>query len=616
MTSLQTIGLMPNAKAIFKAIFKAKAAIAAAVSRAGNGARKRKAQDARNAPSRNAPREKKGPRVPREELLTEVRLPYHRRQRILQRMLYEGIASEVRLVITEKFMVPFALVLSAPLWMIAAISTLPQLVSSLVQTALQRVLAFFREKRRVLLLGSLLQALSWIPIIVLPFISKRFLVLILIFVTLEQVFAKFKDPVFNDLLSDMVGPDQRGVFFGRRGQVIGMVSLAVTILAGSLLSFFHTRNELLGFSLLFTMAFMARIACYRLQRSFPKVAVTKDSVKSQEAKSQQAKSKHANSQHVKGQHAERFIDFVRSMRRQNYGFFVYYASFMKLAVTISSPFFAVYMLRDLQFDYLTFTLVSSASVVSAFLFTTYWGRRIDAFGTKSVLRSAGLLVPAIPALWLVSSNPVYLFIVEFSSGIIWSGFNLASSNFVYDAATPKQKIPFIVYYNTLIGIAVFAGAMLGAGMSWLMTESHITLGYASSLPVLFLVSAVLRAAASLRLLGRIQEARLVSIPLGQAAARATVLMRPSTGAVFYRHVTPRPARRKQSVEREKEREKERRQGKTGRRSIRRSTSMRPKAERLITPEDHDEYKRHNLELMKREIRRTMEQQEKKQERKS
>ena len=91
------------------------------------------------------------------------------------------------------------------------------------------------------------------------------------------------------------------------------------------------------------------------------------------------------------------------------------------------------MLKDLGFSYLQFTAVTAAELIASFLTMGLWGRMIDDNGTKNVLYISGLLTPLIPFFWLFSNNFYYLLIVEAFSGVAWAGFNLSSSNFIFDA---------------------------------------------------------------------------------------------------------------------------------------------------------------------------------------
>ena len=63
--------------------------------------------------------------------------------------------------------------------------------------------------------------------------------------------------------------------------------------------------------------------------------------------------------------------------------FSIYVALMNAAVGLSSPFFTVYMLRDLQLSYLEFTVLSGTSVFVQFLMLGTWGRSRTSTATGS-----------------------------------------------------------------------------------------------------------------------------------------------------------------------------------------------------------------------------------------
>jgi MFS family permease len=171
---------------------------------------------------------------------------------------------------------------------------------------------------------------------------------------------------------------------------------------------------------------------------------------------------------------------------------------------ISGPFFSVFMLRDLHFNYLTYTIVISATVVANFIFLPFWGRRADRAGNMKVIQITCWLMPVVPLLWLVSSNPVYLVFANIVSGFTWSGFNLSTVNFVFDASEPGNRTKQIAVFNSIVWLAICIGSLVGG---YLIPHLPHMLGY--QIRTLFTISGVLRAIAVLLLLYTLHEVRNV-----------------------------------------------------------------------------------------------------------
>jgi len=157
-----------------------------------------------------------------------------------------------------------------------------------------------------------------------------------------------------------------------------------------------------------------------------------------------------------------------------------------------------------------------------------WGRIIDEKGTKHVLYISGLLTPLIPIFWLFSSNFYYLAVVEMLSGLAWAGFNLSSSNFIFDAVKPENRVRCIAYYKVFESIALFVGAALGGFMI-----NHLPLFlFSSTILIVFLISGILRLAASIIMLPTLKEARLIELDVGHSFFKRYLTIRPSEGLVF------------------------------------------------------------------------------------
>ena len=382
---------------------------------------------------------------------------------------------------------------------------MPQLLGSFIQLFAAKIVEIVQDRRKILVVGSFIHAVMWIPLLLIPYITPNQRYLLIVYVTIQTIFAQLINPVWNSLMGDIVPKYERGRFFGLRNRVVGASSFVAALAAGLILNYFAPKNLFLGFSMLFSIAFIARVLSGvfkgMMHNPVPDLA-----------------------------HEEKFslFDFVKRMDKTNYGHFVIYIVLFKLAVNIAAPFFAVYMLKDLGFTYLQFTVIIAAELIASFITMGIWGRLIDARGTKFVLYAGGMLTPLIPLLWLFSRNFYYLIFVEMFSGIAWAGFNLSSSNFIFDAVQPENRVRCIAYYKFFEGIAVFLGALLGGFMINLMPAWI----FVSSIPFVFLISGVLRLLISLILLPTLREARLIELGIGHSFFKKFLTIRPSEGLVF------------------------------------------------------------------------------------
>jgi len=176
---------------------------------------------------------------------------------------------------------------------------------------------------------------------------------------------------------------------------------------------------------------------------------------------------------------------------------------MNFSVYLSAPFFTPYMLEDLKFDYMTYTIVNAAAMIAKLLSVRVWGRASDQFGTKKILSLTGFLMPVIPILWLFSHDVLYLVIIQIYSGFIWAGFEISAFNFIFDTTSPPKRATCVAYYNVLNGLSIFSGAMLGS-----FIVGHNSL-FRSKYLLVFLLSCVLRYIASSVFIPKLREVRTV-----------------------------------------------------------------------------------------------------------
>jgi MFS family permease len=326
--------------------------------------------------------------------------------------------------------------------------------------------------------------------------------LILIFVTLEGTLGTFQGPIYNSILGDIIDEDKRGDFLGKRNRMVNFMGFVSTIVAGIVLSYFKgfdtngtAHYVFFGFGILFFFAFISRLlsSFYKRKMYCPPYTPKKSDVT--------------------------FWNFMKNMTHDNYGIFVMYVFLFQMAANVSAPFFALYLLRDMQFSYLYFTLISGISILTSFVAMGYWGKLIDKRGSKFVLRLAGFLVPFSPFLLVCAifiKTPMALFIYilceEAFSGIVWAGFNLSTSSFLFDATNKDERVKYISYYNLLIGIAVFLGAMLGSVLlkiypSITMTATLVV----TAIPIIYITTGLLRLTVTILFMKKVHEARMVEV---------------------------------------------------------------------------------------------------------
>ena len=401
-------------------------------------------------------------------------------QRSLAVSWKEGIPAAVMQNIMDYYVVPFGLFLGASPQFIGFLVSLPHLTGSVIQLYAADIIRRSKSRLKFLVGQSWLQALMLLPMAVIALwnFSGR-LTLLIFLVMFYRMVGNLIGTAWGSLVSDYLAPEARGWYLGWRSQVVGIAGVTGMATGGLLLFLMKGVHQGLGFALLFLGASICRFVSRHLMARMVDLPV----------------------HHEPGSDFTFFM-FLRRFRRSNFVKYVLFVSGITFATNLAAPYFAVYMLRDLEFSYLTYTAIHMSAIMSSLISFPIWGRHADEVGNAKILKITGFFIPFIPFLWLVSKAPLYLVFVEMFAGFVWGGFNLCAANFIYDAVSPAKRIRCIGYFNLINGIAIFMGAALGG---YGADRLPVLLG--SPLLSLFVISGALRLVIFLVLFRHFKEVR-------------------------------------------------------------------------------------------------------------
>ncbi|MFA5019868.1 MAG: MFS transporter [Candidatus Pacearchaeota archaeon] len=414
-----------------------------------------------------------------------------KKQKTLKYSIQEGSATAVMSGAGEAYITPFALALNASNAQVGFLSSFVGLFGASAQIIGSKLVYRYKRKKLIVLFVAL-QATIWLLLALLGILAWKGIIngvaasiLILIY-SLYSILGNFAGPPYFSLMGDLVPEKKRGAYFSRKSKIVGAVALVVTFFSALFLDYSKQAGLLmLGFITLFILSSAGRyISTFLFTKHY-------------EPESKMEKGSYFS-----------FWQFIKKAPHNNYGKFVFYIAFINFAVNFSGPFFAVYMLKDLSFNYLTFTLVNIAGSLFTIIFLPLWGKIGDIYGNKKLLAVCSVIITINPILWLLSPNPLYLiFFVQLVSGLGWAGFNLGASNFIYDAVTPQRRAICVAYHTFISGIGVFLGASLGG-----LFAQYIGLKFINIFLLIFLISGILRGIASLIFIPMIKEVRKTPPP--------------------------------------------------------------------------------------------------------
>lgn len=401
-------------------------------------------------------------------------------QRSLRASFWDGISWSLTVGFSEAFFGPLAIFLGAADVTIGLLATLPQVIGDFSQLATASLVKAVGSRRRLVLMGISLQTVALLCASALALRPWHGLAAFMILSVLYWSAWMVITPAWQSWMGDLVPDAQRGRYFGWRSRWIQIVTLCSLVAGGLLLESFRNQKTAAGFGLLMALGAAGRILSLIFvgrQTDVPEPRA--------------------------GRPGYSLGNFLKDLRRTNFGKFVLFVSLFAAAINVSGSYFVPFVLEELGLGYARFMILLALMFGTKFLTVPVWGRLSDRYGSRRlfVLSCAFFCLP--PLLLLLSRNFYYLFLVQIIGGIGVGGFELCSFNFLLDNTEPERRTQAAAYYQVLTGFGIVSGAIAGG-----LLLKHSPMGL-KPFAAVFLISGILRVILSLVLLPRVREIRKV-----------------------------------------------------------------------------------------------------------
>lgn len=409
-------------------------------------------------------------------------------KRALRYSTAEGMAGGAMRGAGDQFVSAYAVALGASNVQLSLLTSIPGVLGALAQTTSAQLVALLGTRKRVVLLFVALNGLMWLPILSIGLLSPSNGTLWLIaFQSLYTLFTLMASPPWGSIMAEVVPNRIRGRYFGWRSRLTTLANMAALFAAGGLLQLFRNHG-LIGFVVVFSLAFTFRMVSLGLMTTLIELP-----------------------HNPKSEEKLNPATFLRQLPNTNLGKTMLYLFSVSFVVNLAGPFFAPYMLRELNLSYLTYTILELISHMASVWSVTHWGAAADRTGNRKMLAIAGILISSVPLLWIISRNTMYLGFAELCSGLAWAGFNLVSINLIYDSTTAHNRTAYLAYFSAGGSIASSLGALTGG-----LLIGHLPALKGSTILSVFLLSGILRILVAAVFLPQIKEVRRVrSIPSTQ-----------------------------------------------------------------------------------------------------
>ncbi|MFA6328880.1 MAG: MFS transporter [Candidatus Micrarchaeia archaeon] len=436
-------------------------------------------------------------------------LDLHTRKKSMRSITGDGMAYSVMTGLGDAYLPASLVLLGASDFWIGMLAALPQLFGGIAQAFSLAAMRIVKDRKLLVMAGSFVQALCWLPVIALLLWPGEMSVpLIIFFFSLGAGASLLINPVWSSWVADIVPENERAGFFANRNRLMQVMLFAVTFGGGMLVRQLQMNYAAaVAFGMMFCVAFFARLASVFFHSRTANVPYE-----------------------IKLMNEIKMKHLFLLPAYKNELWFLAFVALMNFAVQFSSPFFTPYMLNTLKMDMGMFGILTAISIITKIICSHYWGAAIDRFSNRTVLIATAFMAPIVPLLWLFSGDVWMLALFQVFSGFIWAGYDLAVFNSALSLVGRELRPSFISKYNAFGCIANAAGALAG-GVFLSMYPDMGMLGF-SGILLVFLLSGLMRMVVAIAFAPKLATSReIANTTADRAMVFKLVAVYPTQGAV-------------------------------------------------------------------------------------
>lgn len=409
----------------------------------------------------------------------------------------------------EYFILPFAIFFGADALQTSLVQGMGQLGVAVAQLLGAALVARFGMRKRIARVAVGFHALSWVAVFAAAALTHDPWAIVFLY-SLGVFVSSIASPGWLAWMNDLVPLPMRGVFWGKRNTVIGVVQFAAIAAAGLALRFAEPRGgTLIAFGVLFGLAALSRSGCVAF------LGIQHDpaddgaclGAASGGSVSGAAAETTAGRFATEGSHG--FLAFLRSLPRGGFGRFVIFSVLMNFSINVMGPVLPVFLLKSMGLDYFSYTAVTMVSMVLSYVAMSYWGPLTDRFGNRRILLVTSGALPLLALGWIFARSVPAMLALQAFSGFVLAGFNLSTTNYIFDSEKRDRIATTMANFNALNNGMAFAGSITGGLVATAVAALPLAFLAPQNLEIVFALSALLRLAVFIALSRGFPEVREV-----------------------------------------------------------------------------------------------------------
>ena len=411
----------------------------------------------------------------------------------------EGAAFGGMVGLGETYLPAFALAVGLGDITAGMVASVPLLAGGILQTASPLAIRWLGSHKRWVLLCALIQALSFIPLLMAALAGQISASAIFLVAAVYWGTGLATGPAWNTWMGTLVPRVVRARFFANRTRVSQLTVFVGLLTAGLLLQWANAHGTALtAFAGIFFVA-----GCCRLV-SLVFLAKQREPEMSR--------------RHMP---TLSFMKVWSQIRNAGSGQLVLYLVVVQGAVQFAGPYFTPFMFRWLHLSYQGYVILVATAFLTKVVTLSAWGSLAHRLGAMRLLWIGGIGITPLSAMWIISDNFVWLILLQAVAGVFWGAYELGFFLMFFESIPEEDRTGVLTFYNLANTITWVLGSALGG-----LVLYGLGTGPTAYL-TLFALSSVGRGAALL-LLRRVETAReVLSAPIGLR----TVGVRPMAASI-------------------------------------------------------------------------------------
>ncbi|MFM8583039.1 MAG: MFS transporter, partial [Planctomycetaceae bacterium] len=368
----------------------------------------------------------------------------------LQNSIADGAAYSVMVGMGETYFPAFALALGLGEVVSGLVASVPLLLGSVLQLVSPTAVTWLGSYRRWCVVCVLMQAIAFLPLILGACLGWLPAWGLFTSIALYWAGGLGAAPVWNVWMETVVPHRVRAPFFAMRTRMGQAGVLVGFVLGGFALHFGKQTDRLLPF---FATLFVVSFACRVLSARFLARQTDAATVDSHQI-------------------VVPFTTLLGRLRRGSSESLLLYFLAVQLAVQISGPYFAPFMLGQMRISYVHYVGLLAVSFLAKILALPGCGRLAAVYGARRLLWIGGIGIMPVAGLWLYVESFWALAIVQFAGGITWAAYELAVFLLSFETIRREERTSILTLFNLANSAALVLGAITGGVILKSLGESR------------------------------------------------------------------------------------------------------------------------------------------------